>query len=310
MVATSILATILFFCMSFTLSEAYFRFIYDKSDGLGFLKVNRKWHERHVRVNGDFKRDEEFKLQKNDKITRICAIGDSVTFGYGIENIKDRYTEILEKSLQENGYKVEVYNLAVSGANTSQEIETYRSFKFLSCDIILHQYTLNDIRTNEDQAKLLQENSRVSSLTKKVLDFSYFSDFIYWRLNQRYEDTFAKLQVIDFKDYENREKLNSHLSGISDYVQQVKSDGKKIIVVIFPMFYGPFDSNYPGWIHTVIGDQFAKDGTVVVDLLPIAVGKNVSDLRASPFDAHPNEYFHNLAAQRVYEPLKGLIDTN
>lgn len=304
---TAIFATILFFCINFTLAEAYFRFIYDNSDGLGFLKVNQKWHERHVKVNGDFKRDEEFKLQKTAGVTRICALGDSITFGYGIENVKDRYTEILEKSLQKDGYKVEVYNLAVSGANTRVEINTYQVFKFLNCDIILHQYTLNDIRNNEDQAKLLEQNSKVSPLAKYAQNPSYFLDFLYWRLNQRYNDTFRKLQEFDFKDYENPEKLNVHLSEIQKYVQEVKSDGKKIIVVIFPMFYIPADNNYPSWIHALIQGYFAKEGATVIDLLPLAAGYNVSNFRASPFDAHPNEYFHNLAAQRVYEPLKELI---
>ncbi len=306
MIATAILATVLFFCLSFTLSEAYFRFIYDKSDGLGFLQVSYKWYERHVRVNGDFKRDREFKIQKAAQVTRICAIGDSITFGYGIKNINDRYTEILEKTLQKNGYKVEVYNLAISGVNTRDEIGIYRQYKFLDCDIILHQYLPRDIRDNEEQAQLFKENSKVSPLAKKASQFSYFFDFIYWRLNQRYDDTFKKLQTIDFKDYENQGKLNHHLSEISQYVQEVKDDGKKMIVVIFPMFYS-IDKNYPSWIHTKIGERFAKEGAVVVDLLPLSAGKNLSDLRASPFDAHPNEYFHNLTAQRVYGPLKDLI---
>lgn len=301
------LATILFFCLNFTLAEAYFRFIYDNSDGLGFLKVNQKWHQRHVKVNGDFRRDEEFKLQKIAGVTRICALGDSITFGYGIENEKDRYTEILEKTLQQDGYSLEVYNLAVSGGNFSDGVTTYRLYEFLNCDVILHQYALNDIRNNEEQAKLLQENSKVSPLTKKALDFSYFFDFIYWRLNQRYEDTFGKLQEFDFKDYENQDKLNNHLSEIQKYLQEVKSDGKKIIVVIFPMFFVPLDNNYPGWIHALIQGYFAKVGATTVDLLPVALGNEVSDLRASRFDAHPNEYFHNLAAQKLYEPIKELL---
>lgn len=306
MLSTAILAAIFAFFLNFTLAEAYFRFIYDSSDGLGFLKVNQKWHERHVWVNGDFKRDEEFK-QKTAQVSRICAIGDSITFGYGIENVKDRFTEILEKTLQENGYKVEVYNLAVSGADTRVEINTYQVFKFLDCDIILHQYTLNDIRNNEDQAKLLEQYSKVSALTKYAQDFSYFFDFIYWRLNQRYADTFRQLQTIDFKDYQNQEKLNHHLAEIKQYVDEVKSDGKKIIVVIFPMFYA-LDNDYPGWIHAIISAHFTKEGATVVDLLPQAAGKNVSNLRASQFDAHPNEYFHKLTAEKVYETLKELLN--
>lgn len=305
--ASAICAAILFFCINFTLLEVYFRFIYDSSDGLGFLKVNQKWHERHVRVNGDFRRDEEFKLKKTAGVARICALGDSITFGYGIENTEDRYTEILEKTLKKNGYDAEIYNLAVSGVNTRDEISTYREYKFLNCDIILHQYALNDIRNNEDQAKLLEQNYKSPPLIKKVQEHSYFFDFIYWRLNQRYQNSFRRLQEFDFKDYEDPQKLKRHLAEISEYIQEVKSDGKEIIFVIFPMFYVPLDNNYPAWIHALMEAYFTKEGAPAVDLLPLAIGKDEAVLRASKFDAHPNEYFHNLAAQRIYEPLRELI---
>ena len=305
-VITTIIATILFIFLNSTLLEAYFRFTYDRSDGLGFLKVSQKWQERHVRFNGDFKRDEEFKIQKPPGVTRVCAIGDSITFGYGIENPEDRYTQILEKTLLQDGYQAEVYNLAISGANFRDAVSTYRQYEFLNCDIILYQYVLNDIRDNEQQAKLLEKYSEVSPLIKEARDFSYFFDFMYWRLNQRYSDSFRQLQQIDFADFENQEKLNRHLEEISEFMQEVRGDNKKVLVAIFPMFYS-LDNNYPGWIHVLIGAYFAKEGATVVDLLPLAAGRNVQDLRASRFDAHPNEYFHNLAAQGLYESIKGLI---
>lgn len=302
----AIISAILFFSFGFTLTEAYFRFVYDQSDGLGFLKVNSKWHERHVLVNGDFKRDREFVIQKTTGIKRICAIGDSITFGYGIENVNNRYTEILAKKLLDDKHQVEIYNLAVSGGNTRDAIDTYRKFKFLDCDIVLYQYTLNDIRTNEDQAKLFGESSRLSPLVKSITDRSYFLDFLYWRLSQRYASTFEKLKAIDFQEYEDSGEMTRHLAELHQLSGEIKNDGTKMIVVIFPMFYS-LDNNYPGWIHALIGSYSEKEGATVVDLLPLAIGHDVRDLRASPFDAHPNEYFHNLAAQSLYEPIKELI---
>ncbi|MBI3443625.1 SGNH/GDSL hydrolase family protein [Candidatus Woesebacteria bacterium] len=305
-ITTAALATILFFFSNFTLAEAYFRFIYDNSDGLGFLKVNQKWQERHIVVNGDFRRDEEFQIQKSPSIERVCAIGDSITFGYGIEDINDRYTEILEKKLRNDNYRVEIFNLAVSGVNLLDAISTYRGYKFLNCDIILYQYALNDIRNNEDQAKLFEHYSKLLPPIKKASELSYFFDFVYWRFNQRYEDSFRKLYAIDINDFENPEKLNQHLSKIAQFAGEVKNDQKKMMVVIFPMFYS-LDNNYPGWIHSLIATNFAKSGATVVDLLPFAVGRNLEDLRASRFDAHPSEYFHNLTAEKIYEPFKELL---
>lgn len=306
LIVVSIFATILFFSLNFTLAEAYFRFIYDHSDGLGYLKVSEKWHQRHVKYNGDFRRDREFILKKTSGILRICAIGDSITFGYGIKNPEDRYPNILEKTLRQNGEKVEIYNLAVSGTNLSDSVTTYKLYKFLDCDLILYQYALNDIRNNEEQAKTLEQFKKVSPLVKSAQNFSYFFDFMYWRLNQKYNNSFRSLQAIDTKDFENEEKLSRHLLEISQFVKEIRSDQKKMIVIIFPMFYS-LDNTYPGWIHALIGGYFRKEGAQVVDLLPLAIGKDLNDLRASRFDAHPNEYFHSLAAKEVYEPLKMLL---
>lgn len=51
--------------------EAYFRYRFDESDSLGFLKVNGKWFERHVVFNNYFVRDRNFESKKKDGKIRI-----------------------------------------------------------------------------------------------------------------------------------------------------------------------------------------------------------------------------------------------
>src|SRR3989344_6854481 len=76
----------------FSVFEGYFRYVYDESDGLGFLQVNKRWQERHVIYNNFFKRDRDFKVEKPVGVIRIGVLGDSITFGAGIANTEDRFS--------------------------------------------------------------------------------------------------------------------------------------------------------------------------------------------------------------------------
>src|SRR3989338_11317076 len=66
------------FSLVFCMFEGYFRYIYDESDGLGFLQVNKRWTQRHVVYNNFFKRDRDFKAEKPAGIIRIGMLGDSI----------------------------------------------------------------------------------------------------------------------------------------------------------------------------------------------------------------------------------------
>ncbi len=58
-------------------------------------------------------RDREFSVQRNAEY-RIIAIGDSFTFGWGL-NIEDTWVKQLEAHLRQRGHKVEIANLGRGG---------------------------------------------------------------------------------------------------------------------------------------------------------------------------------------------------
>src|SRR3989304_4707165 len=93
--------------LTYSAAEAYFRFVYDESDGLGFLKTNARWHQRHVVTNNYFVRDRDFETAKAEGVRRIGVIGDSITFGGGIKNQNDRFSNLLEDSLNKEGKNVQ-----------------------------------------------------------------------------------------------------------------------------------------------------------------------------------------------------------
>ena len=136
---------------------------------------------------------------------------------------------------------------------------------------------------------------------------SFFLDFLYWRISSRYQKAFVEIRKADIDRYKDQERLSEHKQEIAQFIKVLKDDNKKILVIIFPSMYfiGP---NYPSAdIHTLMGNYFRDQGVETIDLLNDLKGKDAKSLIASPFDSHPNEYVHNLAAERIFEKVKPLL---
>lgn len=73
-----------------------------------------------IRLNSRGFRDPEREVAKRPGLTRILTLGDSVAWGWGV-NQGERFTDLLEERL---GPKVEVLNLACPGYGTDQQYWT------------------------------------------------------------------------------------------------------------------------------------------------------------------------------------------
>src|SRR3989442_15392782 len=67
-----------------------------------------------VRLNTRGFRDAEADVVKRPGVFRIVLLGDSITWGHGVDQT-ERYGDLLAEELRRRGLAVEVVNLAVSG---------------------------------------------------------------------------------------------------------------------------------------------------------------------------------------------------
>lgn len=292
--------------------EAYFRYGYDQSDGLGFLKVDRKWHERHDRFNNYFYRDRNFEEVKQPGTTRIGVMGDSIAQGSGIKDPNNRFSDILEKKLRDSGQNVEVYNLGRSGYDTDEEVKAYEEVRHLKFNILVWEYFINDIQPAGQSTgdTIIAKNSQKAKVVSFLSDRSYFFDFMYWRFSSRYQKTFQELRTADLSQYKNPEVLTHHQKAISNFIESLNEDNTKVVVVIFPSLF-ILSNDYPAKdINQMMSDYFQNNGASVIDLLPYVMGKDKNKLMASPFDPHPNEIVHRLAAEKLYEKILPLVTSN
>ena len=306
----SLLFTILIIILTYALFEAYFRYVYDASDGLGFLKVNERWRNRHVVYNNYFMRDKNFDVNKKEGIVRIGILGDSITFGGGIENINDRFSNILEKKLKDSGHNVEVYNLGKPGYDTEGEIQVYEGIKNLNFDIIVWEYFLNDIQLlgKSTGTPIIVKNSKTGKLAQFLSEKSFLFDFLYWRTSQRYNKTLGELRNADLERYHDADQLKLHQQEISAFLKNLHKENKKVMIIIFPFLYF-LGQYYPAEdVHEIMSNHFKQNEVEVIDLKGYLKGNNGRDLWASEFDSHPNEYVHKIAASKLYEKILPLVE--
>ena len=96
------------------------------------------------RINSAGFRDREFQTKKPAGVKRIVFLGDSVVYGYGIES-EGTIPKELEKIFRENGQPVEVLNFGVSGYETEQSVEFFKTTALaFQPDLVIVGYTLND----------------------------------------------------------------------------------------------------------------------------------------------------------------------
>ena len=89
-------------------------------------------------------RDKEYALEKFPDRLRIVVLGDSFTWGWGVDD-KEIYTEVIESMVKNS----DVINLGVTAFNTKQEFEYLKMEGMLyGPDIVVLALCMNDIEDN------------------------------------------------------------------------------------------------------------------------------------------------------------------
>lgn len=283
-------------------------FRYDTS-GPGGKNVitHRNWFNTFVSKNeyGFWERGlAEFNnpLQRNNQLV-IAVVGDSFTWGQGVEGKKSRFTERLEKKLNSTSGREEVtvLNFGQGGADTLKEINIVQEYVAkVHPDIVLICYLTNDINVNNR----LSDRKYYDTTGEKLSTLNPTLNFIYWRLigPMKYKNFGLAYMNNLVEAYKAPETFNNHIKDIYKLIEEVRKIGARPIFVLmpFPQMWNLFPKSMRDNIYENIRNLLLLKKVPVIDLTYIEEKYSPDEFVVNSFDAHPNAKMHEEFAEAIY----------
>ena len=242
-----------------------------------------------VVINSKGLRDFEYSYERTS-CKRILAIGDSLTFGFGVSQ-DETFTKIIEQKLNTNSSTCyEVINGGIGNYNTEQELAFLKleGIKYRPDEIWLNFY-INDAEPVQAMAK--------GFLPKYSMAYVYLKSFIYKlraQLNPRY--TYSQF-------YNNLYQGNNwtrYLTVLSNFVSFCKENKITLTVNLLPDLHQL--SPYPfASIHNQLAQFFMKYNILVIDTVSSFDATKEQSYWVANDDPHPNKRGHEIIAKKILE---------
>lgn len=262
------------------------------------------WEKRYgdvlVTYNEQGLRDRPI-LPKSEGEFRILALGDSVTFGWGVQQDKifaSRLEQLLPGRLQR---PVRVINSGVGGYNTVQEVTYFkREGITLQPDLVLLTYIGNDIEENRGPFNPWAGPTSIKDLVMKML-----GKFWSYRLVQhtyRYA-VLRQVKAQSSNPLQDGEGWRQSMSSLAELVVLCKE--QHIPLIVF------FKRSHPDENRPLFADVVRHvEGFSVKDMGPWYQGLDESSLVLSKVDGHPNAEGHRVMAEHMADDIVDYLQTS
>lgn len=242
-----------------------------------------------VQINSDGLRDGEHAAARDDRY-RIIFLGDSLTFGWGVEQ-DETFKTRLEAALNRR-YPTEIINFGTGNYNSEQEVNLFleKGLKYRPDKVVVF-YFINDAEPTPKKARLaFLYHSRLVTLAWSRLHAleSNLGD-----RGEFYRTYYADLYRPDAPGWKNAQAALRQLRDVC------AANGIALQVVLLPELHSlqeyPFSNE-----HAVVTNYLRSIGVPVLDLAPRFTDQGQPmQLWVAPDDAHPNALAHKLIAEKA-----------
>jgi lysophospholipase L1-like esterase len=251
------------------------------------------WHDvLHVHDENFFRRSTPLPPPNPAKF-RIMVLGDSLTYGAGVEEAWT-YARILERKLA--AHNVEVINLGVPG-HQSEDIGRVleKLYDRLKPNLVLYGICHNDfLNSGEGQLdgrgiqlpKLLTERAKVASVLENGINAA-------GRTLGLMPDFFGQV-LGNIKNYEPR--FASDLKRMNDFVRE--KSGRPVIAMVLDQY--PIKGNRGHRITLAAEEAARRAGMDVIGTEEYYRTYHRQSLAVSTWEGHPDEWAHEIFA-RMFE---------
>ena len=288
--------------LCFFISEIYFRYFYAESDGLGITLSHKRWGSKYWKpINSFGFRDREWSLSDLTGKKVIGVLGDSFVAGHGIENISDRFSDVLADKL---GNNCAVLNLGAPGLGTETELLILNAYPY-KLDTVILSYFPNDILDAAKKYGRLPPGTidLPKGITGKIISSSYFLNFVYWNI---FRICGLKRNYFQWIENQFNDPLiwDLHKRELEQVCVLTQNKKEKLIVVLFPFLTKEADSSL---ILNKVREVFTSKGVKVIEVSSIVRNMKENERVVSKIDAHPSIKLHKLVGDALYNIL---LDVN
>ncbi len=276
----------------------------------------RRWIATHVHLNRLGYRDREFPVQKPSGVFRIAVVGDSNTFGQGIEE-GDRFTNRLQVALNRGGQRFEVLNFGRPGAETMDEVQMLKDTVVnLQPDYVLLQWFINDVEGRDKTGKFDPLPLLPWETLRSVL---HGNSVIYYMLEQDWYTVQQQLGWIKpFEEWmarrfgdPNSPWTREGMEQLHAFLETCRVSGIPMGIVLFPNLTSIREHDYVfAFLHEYVLTFCAQEDLNCLDLRQsmARVAPRVA-LTISRFDGHPNAEANRIATEEIMKRFGPIWDS-
>lgn len=231
---------------------------------------------------------------------RIAVVGDSFTWGQGIER-SERFSDLLDELL---GPRYEVLNFGLPGDNMPEHLEVLERALGVAPDFVLLQLYINDFETREMQRPRAYP-LLPSGLDRRLQQASLLYDLLSGQWTHVQNLAGISESYIDYMDRNLRDPTGPNsqkaFGELKQFFERARQAGVAAGAVLFPETDVRADSTYPfRYLHARVQSACSDERVRCLDLLPLfSTFRDPSATWVSPFDAHPNALVNRKAAYEI-----------
>jgi len=261
-----------------------------------------RWHGAlHVHNADSMRRIGPFP-PKEQGVYRVMVVGDSLTYGYGIEQ-SATFVELLNKQMGDS-FKIEFLNLGVSGYQSEDILKIINKFlPALAPNLVVYTVCLNDFLPSGVGE---YHNSYVVPIPKVIKDYflqhtrsaAYVSDLYDGALRRLHirQDFFDDI-LGDFAGYQQR------------FGRDVRDMNATILAAGLPPLVAMVVDQYP-WnpvgrkISAIAEENIMKAGATLIPTWGYYRSYSDKSFGVSRWEGHPNEVANYIWAHMISESLR------
>lgn len=241
-------------------------------------------------------------LPKEENEYRVLALGDSVTFGTGVDQDKT-FSARLEPLLQERLHRpVRVINSGVGGYNTVQEVAYFkRDGIALQPDLVMLTYVQNDVEVNKGPFDPWAQSSPWGKSFPDMVITMVGKLWFYRLIHHTYTYALPTSQSEATKASQQESKgWRESMSALGELVAMCQE--RRIPLMVF------FRRLHADENNLLLADVVRHaQGVPVKDMAPWFAGIKVSSVVNSKVDGHPNAEGHRVMAEHMAEDITAYI---